>query len=210
MSGVQRESTGYQVCEKWLKDRRGRTLTYDDLEHYRKVVTALSETLRLMAEIDAAIPQVADPVGGERHSQVAKGSTVRDERSDNANYLPESKLWLQGRSKEEGAGFDGRPDPVDAALRAPRYPLPHILQRLSVLLPEVWASDCLRQLAARARCPMRYFRMFRTYRRRSGMAGGRLPSWRIRSNAKDREYVPVPIMEIFPLPDWVKEQRCNA
>ena len=48
---------GYQVCEKWLKDRRGRTLTYDDLEHYGKVVTALSETLRLMAAIDAAIPQ---------------------------------------------------------------------------------------------------------------------------------------------------------
>ena len=37
---------GYQVCEKWLKDRRGRTLTYDDLEHYCKVVTALSETIR--------------------------------------------------------------------------------------------------------------------------------------------------------------------
>lgn len=48
---------GYQVCEKWLKDRRGRALTYDDLEHYRKVVTALSETIRLMAEIDAAIPK---------------------------------------------------------------------------------------------------------------------------------------------------------
>ncbi len=48
---------GYQVCEKWLKDRRGRALTYDDLEHYCKVVTALSETIRLMAEIDAAIPK---------------------------------------------------------------------------------------------------------------------------------------------------------
>jgi hypothetical protein len=48
---------GYQVCEKWLKDRRSRTLTYDDLEHYRKVVTALAETIRLMAEIDAAIPK---------------------------------------------------------------------------------------------------------------------------------------------------------
>ncbi|MBI3933948.1 MAG: hypothetical protein HY316_04595 [Acidobacteria bacterium] len=47
---------GYQVCEKWLKDRRGRTLTYEDLEHYAKVVTALKETIRLMAEIDAAIP----------------------------------------------------------------------------------------------------------------------------------------------------------
>jgi REP element-mobilizing transposase RayT len=48
---------GYQVCEKWLKDRRGRALTYDDLEHYCKVVTALSETIRLMAEIDTAIPK---------------------------------------------------------------------------------------------------------------------------------------------------------
>jgi Type ISP C-terminal specificity domain len=48
---------GYQVCEKWLKDRRGRTLTYEDLEHYCKVITALSETICLMEEIDAAIPQ---------------------------------------------------------------------------------------------------------------------------------------------------------
>jgi predicted helicase len=47
---------GYQVCEKWLKDRRGRTLSYDDLTHYQKVVVALQETIRLMAEIDAAIP----------------------------------------------------------------------------------------------------------------------------------------------------------
>ena len=48
---------GYQVCEKWLKDHRGRTLTYDDLEHYCKVVTALSEIIRLMGEIDGAIPK---------------------------------------------------------------------------------------------------------------------------------------------------------
>ena len=46
---------GYQVCEKWLKDRKGRTLTKDDLTHYQKVVVALSETLRLMAEIDHVI-----------------------------------------------------------------------------------------------------------------------------------------------------------
>jgi hypothetical protein len=46
---------GYQVCEKWLKDRKGRTLTTDDIAHYHKIVVALSETIRLMAEIDAAI-----------------------------------------------------------------------------------------------------------------------------------------------------------
>lgn len=46
---------GYQVCEKWLKDRRGRTLTSADLGHYERIVVALKETIRLMAEIDEAI-----------------------------------------------------------------------------------------------------------------------------------------------------------
>lgn len=46
---------GYQVCEKWLKDRKGRTLTKDDLAHYQKIVIALSETIRLMKEIDEVI-----------------------------------------------------------------------------------------------------------------------------------------------------------
>ena len=46
---------GYQVCEKWLKDRKGRTLTKDDLAHYQKIVVALSETIRIMAEIDKVI-----------------------------------------------------------------------------------------------------------------------------------------------------------
>jgi hypothetical protein len=46
---------GYQVCQKWLKDRKGRTLSFDDLEHYRRVVAALAETISLMSEIDATI-----------------------------------------------------------------------------------------------------------------------------------------------------------
>jgi hypothetical protein len=46
---------GYQVCEKWLKDRKGRTLTPDDIAHYHRIVVALSETIRLMAEIDQVI-----------------------------------------------------------------------------------------------------------------------------------------------------------
>lgn len=46
---------GYQVCQKWLKDRKGRTLTKDDLAHYQKIVIALSETIRLMKQIDDVI-----------------------------------------------------------------------------------------------------------------------------------------------------------
>jgi hypothetical protein len=46
---------GYQVCEKWLKDRKGRTLTYQDIQHYQKIIGALDDTIRLMAEIDRVI-----------------------------------------------------------------------------------------------------------------------------------------------------------
>lgn len=43
-------------CEKWLKDRKGRRLTYDDIEHYKQVVAALARTIDLMAEVDARTP----------------------------------------------------------------------------------------------------------------------------------------------------------
>ena len=43
---------GYQVCEKWLKDRKGRVLTLDEILTYCKIVTALSKTIELQNEID--------------------------------------------------------------------------------------------------------------------------------------------------------------
>jgi predicted helicase len=46
---------GYNVCEKWLKDRKGRTLSKDDINHYQRIVVALTETIRIMAEIDKVI-----------------------------------------------------------------------------------------------------------------------------------------------------------
>lgn len=48
---------GYPVCAKWLKDRKGRTLSPDDITHYQRIVVALSETITLMAAIDQAIPK---------------------------------------------------------------------------------------------------------------------------------------------------------
>jgi len=41
---------GYQVCEKWLKDRRERKLNYEDIQHYKKVCVALAETIRSMQD----------------------------------------------------------------------------------------------------------------------------------------------------------------
>src|SRR5690606_21350623 len=44
---------GYQPAQKWLKDRRGRSLEFDDILHYQKIIVALTETDRIMKEIDS-------------------------------------------------------------------------------------------------------------------------------------------------------------
>ena len=43
---------GYQPAQKWLKDRKDRELSYEDILHYQKIIVALSETDRIMKEID--------------------------------------------------------------------------------------------------------------------------------------------------------------
>jgi len=43
---------GYQPAQKWLKDRKERTLEFDDILHYQKIIVALTETDRIMKEID--------------------------------------------------------------------------------------------------------------------------------------------------------------
>ena len=43
---------GYQPAQKWLKDRKGRKLEFDDILHYQQIIVALMETDRLMKEID--------------------------------------------------------------------------------------------------------------------------------------------------------------
>ncbi|MBS9390221.1 MAG: N-6 DNA methylase [Dolichospermum sp. WA123] len=49
---------GYQVLDKWLKDRKNanRKLSLEEINHYQKIVIALTDTLRLMQEIDRIIP----------------------------------------------------------------------------------------------------------------------------------------------------------
>ncbi len=43
---------GYQPAQKWLKDRKNRTLSFEDILHYQKIIVALTETNKLMEEID--------------------------------------------------------------------------------------------------------------------------------------------------------------
>jgi predicted helicase len=46
---------GYQPAQKWLKDRKGRTLTWEDISHYQSMIVALTETSRVMGEVDGVI-----------------------------------------------------------------------------------------------------------------------------------------------------------
>jgi predicted helicase len=43
---------GYQPAQKWLKDRKERELNFEDILHYQKIIVALTETSRIMGEID--------------------------------------------------------------------------------------------------------------------------------------------------------------
>ncbi len=43
---------GYQPAKKWLKDRHGRELGFADIQHYQKIIVALTETDKIMKRID--------------------------------------------------------------------------------------------------------------------------------------------------------------
>ena len=49
------EIGAYQVCEKWLKDRKGEELRHEDVRQYRAILVAIAETLAVMAEIDSVL-----------------------------------------------------------------------------------------------------------------------------------------------------------
>lgn len=46
---------GYQPLQKWLKDRKGRVLSEQDIEHYKKMIVAIQKTQEIMAQIDEII-----------------------------------------------------------------------------------------------------------------------------------------------------------
>lgn len=52
---------GYQPMQKWLNDRKGRQLSFDDRNHYTKMAAALRDTIRLMEEVDQAIAGSGTP-----------------------------------------------------------------------------------------------------------------------------------------------------
>ncbi|MBI3813235.1 MAG: N-6 DNA methylase [Nitrospinae bacterium] len=49
---------GYQVCDKWLKDRKGRILSLEDIKHYCAIVAAIDKTIEIQDGIDKVYPKV--------------------------------------------------------------------------------------------------------------------------------------------------------
>lgn len=53
---------GYQIMNKWLKDRKGRILSLDDIQQYCRIATALKKTITLQAAIDTLYPPIESDV----------------------------------------------------------------------------------------------------------------------------------------------------
>jgi predicted helicase len=49
---------GYQICEKWLKDRKEKVLSASDIRHYCRICNAIHKTIEIQKEIDAVYPKV--------------------------------------------------------------------------------------------------------------------------------------------------------
>jgi hypothetical protein len=95
---------GYQVCEKWLKDRKGRTLSDEDIAHYHKIVISLQETIRLMADIDQVIEQYGGWPGAfattkpvaETPDQPAPAASKNKAKSKSSGQPADLGLQLEG------------------------------------------------------------------------------------------------------------------
>ena len=47
---------GYQPAQKWLKDRKGSTLSFADIRHYQEIIAALTGTIKIMEDIEVIYP----------------------------------------------------------------------------------------------------------------------------------------------------------
>jgi hypothetical protein len=134
----------YQVCEKWLKDRKGRVLSDDDIAHYQKTVVALAGTMRLMREIDEVIEQHGGWPGA-----FVQGDAIATEtaNADNVVPLPHPKsavfapqtapLPLQKVPESEAKRYEDADEGVPGATRLDPDELAWIIhERVATVVPE--------------------------------------------------------------------------
>lgn len=94
---------GYRVCEKWLKDRKGRTLSKDDIDHYQKIIVALNETIRLVKEIDEAI---------EKHGGWPKAFQTGDAKVHTADALSDNIIPFNKITPKINQGYKAPEPPL--------------------------------------------------------------------------------------------------
>jgi hypothetical protein len=109
---------GYQVCEKWLKDRKGRKLSKDDIAHYEKIVVALAETIRLMKEIDEVIERHGGWPGAFAQRIPSTDAVVASDADTGAGAAPATgqQALLMDDEEPESSRPDrevGRSTPID-------------------------------------------------------------------------------------------------
>ncbi len=88
---------GYQVCEKWLKDRQERRLELEDIRTYCRIDTALGRTVVIQTEIDALYPGVEKSVVATGHMSEVKPGSPDEERALNK--------WVEVRSLGPSTGL---------------------------------------------------------------------------------------------------------
>ena len=142
---------GYQVCHKWLDDRRkaGRTLSKDDIAHYQKIVVALSETIRLMKKIDEVIDQHGGWPGAFTAEPVAKADDKRPKKA-----LLRSGLARGRRRDRRRTGWPAVANDTRRVSRVPRFARIYESNRkLTALLAGNRKGTCQRKAVAPSRAP---------------------------------------------------------
>ncbi len=107
---------GYQVCQKWLKDRKGRTLSKDDIAHYQKIVVALAETIRLMQEIDKVIEKYGGWPGAFA-TNTDSSPIVNPEVDEEAKESPSAPIIRSTKSRDAEKNISGTASLFDDELR---------------------------------------------------------------------------------------------
>jgi len=87
----------YQVCKKWLKDRKGRALFAEDIAHYQKIVVAVNETIRVMKEID----EVIEKYGGWPGAFAQAQQTIGPNEKVSGDTIKTKAIQTEGKSNKQ-------------------------------------------------------------------------------------------------------------
>lgn len=148
---------GYQVLHKWLDDRRkaGRSLTDDDIAHWRRIYAALQATQKLMLEVD----EVIERHGGWPSGPGEGGAFSLDHPPPSAEVLAaQAAARPRGRRRAAQAGqqslLDGNDDPDPDPAAARPTPIPPKARPSSADLDDGESMCALRAALAQAVEPM--------------------------------------------------------